>query len=639
MKLRGFRINSELPMCCLKSRLNSCSKDRSASRLAGRSKGCFASHAIGRLKTAFAPALALFLTGVLTMAFPIQAFGIYANPSVTTVAQMQTNGSMRVSEQRDYSFSEKYSIITWPFTGLSSKQPVEIEAVRIILMDQEGNIVRDWSALESVPFQSAWRDLASETQGIAANVEAAAEAKGTPNNANSATADTSATAATADTADDVSIPAPGSYSFDERRNVLYVFPGDFESTTVIECDYVINNAALVYDDTAELYWDYAPSRQGVNTKNLDVQIQMPVPEGAVVTPGENLRAWGHGPEGTVEVRSDGTVAYFVPELRDGQYAQAHVLFPREWLTNITVQSKLAKSGTRFDDAVAEEETWTDTYTSGVVNALTMDIALLVLCVIALVGAAVAYAAFGRERKPYDTDISPDGFDDAVIGRLLRWNHVSSSDFVATIRQLARIGVVQIATTGDQKMRIRVTPTAKSAQLTPVQREAMKVVFDVVGQGYQSVSLADVLEFRERHPKKMEEAMESWQSTLTKEVDTAALFDKRSYKAAAWTAAVAGVLAVCGVAEWAAGGNTIMGVLMLASAVAVAAIAYCMPRRTPEGVAVEEAVQARKMDACKTPESKAGEDKAPASETPETKTAKCESDKEPEWELLEKATSF
>lgn len=616
MKLRGFRINSELPMRCLKSRLNCCSKDR------------FASCSAGRLKTAFAPALALFLTAALMLAFPVQAFGIYANPSVTTVAQMQTNGSMRVSEQRDYSFSEEYSIITWPFTGLSSKQSVEIEAVRIILMDQEGNIVRDWSALESVPFQPAWRDLVSETQGIAANVEAAAAAsEGTPN----------------DAADDVSIPAPGSYSFDERRSMLYVFPGDFESTTVIECDYIINNAALVYDDTAELYWDYAPSRQGVTTKNLDVQIQMPVPEGAVVTPGENLRAWGHGPEGTVEVRSDGTVAYFVPELRDGQYAQAHVLFPREWLTNITVQSKLAKSGTRFDDAVAEEEAWTDTYTSGVVNALTMDIALLVLCIIVLVGAAVAYVAFGREMEPYDADVDLGGFDDAVIGRLLRWNHVSSSDFVATIRQLARIGVVQIVSTGEQ-MRIRVTPTAKSAQLTPVQLETMKVVFDVVGQGYQSVSLADVLEFRERHPKKMEEAMESWQSTLSEEVDAAALFDKRSYKAAAWTAVVAGVLAVCGIVEWAAGGNLVMGVLMLASAVAVAAIAYCMPRRTSEGVAVEEAVQACKVDTCETPEDKADEgetpeDKVGKDKTTENRTAKGEIDKESEWELLEKATSF
>lgn len=45
-------------------------------------------------------ALALSLPTALVSAFPAQAFADYSNPSVNTVAQMRTDGSLHVVEQR-----------------------------------------------------------------------------------------------------------------------------------------------------------------------------------------------------------------------------------------------------------------------------------------------------------------------------------------------------------------------------------------------------------------------------------------------------------------------------------------------------------------------------------------------------------
>ncbi len=545
-------------------------------------------------------ALALSFPTALVSAFPAQAFADYSNPSVNTVAQMRTDGSLHVVEQRSYDFQEDYSAVTWNFTGITDKQEVEIASVRAIQMDAEGNIVRDWNQLPEVAFQSAWREFLDETGGEADKVAQAEEALSRQK----------------DSSDAIELPKADTYAFDKRRGELYVFLESNENSTVIECDYSITNAALVYDDTAEMYWDYVPAQPDVEMSNVRTQIQLPVPEGVEVVPGENVRAWGHGPEGEVEVRPDGTVHYFVPEVREGQYAQAHLLFPRSWLTNINVRSKLTKSGTRYDDAVREEASWTDTHSWGMVNSYSLSLTLHALCVLALVGAVAAYAIWGRERRPEECEGATEGVagecaaecgtevkpDAAVVGRLLRWNQHSAVDFAATLAQLQRRGVISILQDGDSvgDVRFRITPSAKSATLSKVEQEAMVLLFDAVGDGYQSVSLGEVQRFCSEHPGWAREAMAKWQNVLSDEVESEHLFDARSRKASRWLYGVGVAFAALAVWQLAGPGNLPMAGALLATGVVVGAIGYCTPRRTPKGVLLAECAEAEAREACGDP---------------------------------------
>lgn len=557
-------------------------------------------------------ALALSLPTALVSVFPTQAFADYSNPSVSTVAQMRTDGSLHVVEQRSYDFQEDYSAVTWNFTGITDKQEVEVASVRAIQMDAEGNIVRDWNQLPEVAFQSSWRDFLDETGGEADKVAQAEEALSRQK----------------DSSDAIELPKADTYAFDKRRGELYVFLESTENSTVIECDYSLTNAALIYDDTAEMYWDYVPAQPDVEMSNVRTQIQLPVPEGVEVVPGENVRAWGHGPEGEVEVRPDGTVHYFVPEVREGQYAQAHLLFPRSWLTNINVRSKLAKSGTRYDDAVREESSWTDTYSWGMVNSYSLSLALHALCALALLGAVAAYAIWGRERRPEECEGAAQGrsaedaaerdmgrvakcpeecdaeqaADVAVIGRLLRWNQHSAVDFAATLAQLQQRGVISILQDGDSvgDVRFRITPSAKSATLSKVEQEAMVLLFDVVGDGYQSVSLGEVQRFCSEHPGWAREAMAKWQNVLSDEVEAEHLFDARSRKASRWLYGVGVAFAALAVWQLAGPGNLPMAGALLATGVVVAAIGHCTPRRTPKGVLLAECAEAEAREACGDP---------------------------------------
>lgn len=610
---------------------------------------------IATVVAGFLCALAWCVLGV-----PQTAHADYVNPSATTVAQVRTDGSLHVAEQRTYDFEDEYSILEWKVTGWNGAQKVDVGAVRLMQADGEGNIVRDWTALPQVAFQSTWRDFVEETEGLTQRVNAAIERA----------------EAAESTADNVALPKEDAWAFDSRRNVIYVFLRPTDAVTAIECDYLVDNAALVWDDVGELYWDYVAVNEDAIVRNVSVQVQLPVPEGATVVPGDNLVSWGHGPQGSVSTNEDGTVDYEVSEVAPGQYAQAHIVFPRSWLTNLTIQAKLAKSGVHYDDALADEDAWVDTYSTWRINTLVVDIVLLVICVLSLVGSLVVYAVLGRERRPRadacgecdaagedgecsatgESDaadvsaagVADDAADDAadrggataaggagcvgvpadascgeaaVRGRLMRWNQESADDFPATLAQLACKGVVRIdaervvateplalsdsADSADLpnasdraplveecNVRFRVTPTAKLAPLSPLERDAMSFVFDAVGDGYQSVSLREVRDYCARCPREVKAAMAAWQSLLTKEVGRAGLFDERSHRAGMWMLLGAVLLGAVALYRLLVMHSLLEAVALFATAAAVSVIAHFVPRRTQRGADLAECMRVR-----------------------------------------------
>lgn len=562
---------------------------------------------------------------VCVLALPGAAFAEYASPSTSTVAQVRTDGSLHVAEQRTFDFADSYSVLTWPITGWNDQQKVTMESVRFMEADSEGNILRDWAALPQVAFQSTWRDFVETTDGLTARVRAEVDAA---RHAES-------------TADNVALPEGEAWAFDERRDVVYIFLDPASAVTAIECDYLVDNAALVWDDVGELYWDYVAASEDVEARNVSVQVQLPVPEGAPVAPGDNVLAWGHGAAGTVDVNEDGTVDYAVPVVEPGQYAQAHIVFPKSWMTNLTIQAKLAKSGVRYDDAVAEEDAWTDSYSVWRKNSLILDVALLALCVLALAASLLAYGLLGRERRPRveDARLCDDGLlDDApVMGRLGRWNHESPDDFAASLAQLKRKGVLRIdevprtalevsideafapegdvsatggdaqATEDERDVWFRLTPSAKRVPLSALEQDTLRFVFDDVGGGYQSVSLDEIREFCARRPDEVRAVLGQWQAVLSKEVERAALFDPRSRKAALWMLGGAGALALMALYQWFGARSPWEALALAVTAAVVSVVAHYVPRLTQRGADLAECLRLRSLS---EGDAAAGEDGAP-----------------------------
>ncbi len=500
--------------------------------------------------------VALAMVAVLACAlfFPFRAFASYNIPSVHTSAQIQTNGSLHVVQQQAFSPSEEYAVLTWRFTGLPNDAEISVASVRVASIAEDGSIAGDWVALPPAAFQSSWRDALAGDAALTLEDRSKLEAE---ESAEENVAETS-------------FPQELVWSLDKRNRTLYIFD-NLSSDVLIECDYTVENAVYIYEDVAEFYWDYITPNDEAEIENVDVTIALPVPDGIQVVDGENVLAWGHGPKGSVEVTPAGTITYLVPQVKKAQYAQAHIIFPQGWLNNIPRELKITYTGLRKDAAVSEEATWTDTWSNRQTNSLSIDLAATVLCFVILIGGLVLYAVFGRDRvkagsavgiatatdRARDTATTKDPlfrYGAPVIGRFVRWNNISTDDFIAELMDLARKDILRIeraegrlvAGTDDTdrsssqsvesrasyycNASIHLTPRAKEKATTELERQTLHALFDVFADGYQVTSLQNILEFAKKDPDGFVEEMDAWQSTLSEAVVDANLFDTSTRKA-------------------------------------------------------------------------------------------------------------
>lgn len=68
---------------------------------------------------------------------------------------------------------------------------------------------------------------------------------------------------------------------------------DEEATVTL--NYRVLNAVQIYNDTAELYWQFVGKGWAEDSDNISLTLNMPVPTGEKIVKGETISAWGHGP--------------------------------------------------------------------------------------------------------------------------------------------------------------------------------------------------------------------------------------------------------------------------------------------------------------------------------------------------------
>lgn len=547
-------------------------------------------------------ALAAALLGVAcALLSPTPAFATIVSPSATTTAQVQTDGSLHVSEQHCYDFDEEYRSIWWPITGFGDDSKLEGVSVRAARLDENGDASAEWISFLEVPFQTLWRDALSESRG---------RSNTTP------TATGAGSKAGIQTSDDIAVPGYYAFAVDTRTMTIYAFFPSTDDPLVFDIDYTVTDAVRSFDDIAELYWDYAPAREGIRTLDATATVQLPVPEGQTVLPRENVFAWGHGPAGSVEVRADGTISFVVAVIEPGQYGQAHIAFPIDWLTNLTVMQKLAYSGTRLDSARAEEAAWSDTWSHWLANRYLLDIIMLGVCAMLLAVAALLYLRFGRclspegkgidEKANYvltaleqaDTtlprvmDINP-----AEAGRIHRWNRRDASDFVAMLMGLTYTGVITSSAHDDEGayrdergIRFHLSTGAKQRIATQLGSDTLKLLFDVCGEGYQSISTEEILAFARKDPEAFSEGMQDWQDSLDADMRRIKAFDATSLRIQRVLLAFAGTLVLCALVFALLADNALLAIAFLASSVAIGVIANYTPRRTQYGERVERLIE-------------------------------------------------
>lgn len=496
--------------------------------------------------------------GICCLCAPSQAYAkSYTMPKVNIMADAQSDGSLHVVEQRTFDFSGSYSAVWWVLdlpTGSNSSLKVNGVSMGTV---SEGDSSVQLTELPSTAFDVKWRDAGG--------------------------------------------PSTTSYSVDVGKNTVYAFFNVTDEKVVLQLDYTITNGVAAYKDCADLYWKYIGTGWKVDSENVTCTITLPVASGVKSTPGDNVRAWGHGPlDGSLAFNDAGTaVTYTVPRVTAGSYAEAHVLFPVGWLSNIsTTAAALHGDENHWESVLQDEKTWADQANYQRMYSLGFVIILGLVSVLLVLWGVRAFLKYGKEHTPaftgdYWRDVPNKDVHPAVIARLWRWNKEVGDDMVATIMHLANQGALSInkgsyevkKTFGTKKVDdyYIVRNDAKADALAdPIDRKALEFIFHTVGNDQPSIWLASIKIFGEDNPTAFNEAVTDWQGTVTAGVNKADYFEEKGLRYQGLMATVGIVYFIAAIIVCIMSSNFIPLFFMIPAAVVLFVLSNYMPRRTQNG---------------------------------------------------------
>ena len=494
---------------------------------------------------------ALLIASISFTTHPSLAYAkSYAMTKVDIEAHVDTNASLHVVEQRTFDFSGSFTAVWWTFSRLPQNANLEVNTIS--LMDADGTKRR----LGEVSFEDSWRDAGG--------------------------------------------PGRDAYSIDKTQDTVYVFFSASDEQLTVIFDYTVVNAVQAYEDTAELYWKFITEQWEEASQNVTMTLTLPVPTGTAVTPGENVRAWGHGPfDGTLAFNDDGSILYQVKRVNGGAFAETRVLFDVAWLTDLDESARSHRGYYRLEAALREEQAWADQANQERVLSLVFVTACVLISLLALLWAIWSYFKHGKEHAPeftdqYWRDIPSQQDHPAVIARLWRWGKKDHDDLSATLMHLSHIGVIKISKGSYIKKGILGKPkpfddyymtrirTEEHKLTHPIDYMALSLLFDTVAEGADSLWFGSIEEYGKKHPEEFSAALNTWHDRVSEEVDQRGFLEKKGQSLKRTMHILVIVLFFIGIAVTFVFENFVPMLFAVLTCIIMFLISYKMPRRSPEG---------------------------------------------------------
>lgn len=119
-------------------------------------------------------------------------------------------------------------------------------------------------------------------------------------------------------------------------------PHESGDSTIYYVSYTMTGAVMNWADTAELYWKFVGDGWSADSDDVEMEVYFAnAAAGTAAVKGENFRAWGHGPlAGDVSLDADEPmVTYTIPCVHQGEFAEARITFPSDWVPQLAASSE------------------------------------------------------------------------------------------------------------------------------------------------------------------------------------------------------------------------------------------------------------------------------------------------------------
>ena len=329
----------------------------------------------------------------------------------------------------------------------------------------------------------------------------------------------------------------GTYSISDRGSIqrLKIYSAHRNEKAKFTIAYDATGIATRWQDTGELYWKFVSDGWDVESQNVTCTLHLPVPAGEGVTPGQNVRAWGHGPlDGNVSF-SGSDVIFTASGVGTDEYAEMRVTFPQSWLSGL-----LQSSAGRLDSILSEEQQWADEANARRTRARILVWGTGALATIAAVGTVVL--ALLKKRK-YDRDNEPDFKDKyfrdvptsdhpAVLGALFNGGSVEGKELTATLMHLTDEGYISLEKVTTKKKGLfgdkvredyRVTKlkgmprssgSARDKATHTVDSKTLSLLFKTISDDGEKLYFSHIESFAKKEPELYHSAYERWEGAVT-----------------------------------------------------------------------------------------------------------------------------
>ena len=313
-------------------------------------------------------------------------------------------------------------------------------------------------------------------------------------------------------------------------------PHESGDSAIYYVSYTMTGAVMNWTDTAELYWKFVGDGWSADSDDVEMEVYFAnAAAGTAAVKGDNFRAWGHGTlTGDVSLDEDEPmVTYTIPCVHQGEFAEARIAFPSDWVPWLS-----ASSEERMSTILSEEKAWADeanarrAHARMIANALA---ALSIVAAVAFTGTIVVFKLRRRKPKPlfqdeYFRDV-PSADHPAVLSALMSWNEVPDQAYIATLMKLTDDRVIKLeqatvtkAKKGllgrekeEQTYRITVTDEAwKAAKKDGIDRDVLKVFFAGVKpdkDGVRSRTFSELEEYASERTTSVGDKLEDYQNTV------------------------------------------------------------------------------------------------------------------------------
>lgn len=134
-------------------------------------------------------------------------------------------------------------------------------------------------------------------------------------------------------------------------------PHESGDSAIYYVSYTMSGAVMNWSDTAELYWKFVGDGWSADSDDVEMEVYFAnAAAGTAAVKGDNFRAWGHGPlTGDVSLDADEPmVTYTIPCVHQGEFAEARIAFPSDWVPQLAASGK-----ERMSTILSEEKAWAE----------------------------------------------------------------------------------------------------------------------------------------------------------------------------------------------------------------------------------------------------------------------------------------